>query len=295
MMSICLFAAFLLLQEQPKPLPELKSFLAELRKTLHTDGHLLGQYTYTEKQTMIQLDSRGAPKTTGVNVFEVFPGSPERVGYRRRIVKDGVPLSSAELKKEDQAVQKRIEAAEHRRSRTTPADRERNRAERLRREQQIIDDALGVFDVKIAGREDVNGRPAIMLTFQPRQDCKPKTPEGKNMQHVAGRAWIDEEDHQVARVEMEVIDPISIGLGLLARLQKGASIAAERRKFNGEIWLPAKTEVTLNARVLLLKGFNIRLVNEYSDHKKYTVDTILKFSDVEITQPSPDEPPLKHQ
>src|ERR1051326_1416175 len=94
MISICLFTALLLLQEEPKPLPELKSFLAELRKTLHTDSHLLGQYTYTEKQTMVQQDSRGVPKTTDVNVFEVFPGSPERVGYRRRMVKDGVPLSS---------------------------------------------------------------------------------------------------------------------------------------------------------------------------------------------------------
>jgi hypothetical protein len=285
MVSAYLFATLLLMQEQPKPLPELKPFLAELRKTLHTDRHLLGQYTYTEKQTLMQLDAKGTPKTTEVNVFEVFPGSPERVGYRRRIVKDGVPLSSAELKKEDQAVEKRIEAAEHRRSRIGPAERERNQAERLRREEQIIDDALGVFDIEIAGREDVNGRPAILLKFRPRPDYKPKTSEGRNMQHVAGRAWIDEVDHQVARVEAEVIDPISIGLGLLARLQKGASIVAERRKFNDEIWLPVKVEVTLNARVLLLKGFNIRVINEYSEHKKYTVDTILKFSDVENTQP----------
>ena len=284
MISLCLFAAFLV-QDQPKPLPELKPFLAELRKTLHTDSQLLGQYTYTEKQTMMQLDSKGTPKTTEVNVFEVFPGSPERVGYRRRIVKDGVPLSSNELKKEDQDAQKRIEAAERRRSRTTPAERERNRAERLRREEQIIDDVLGVFDVEVADRENIDGRPAILLKFRPRADYKPKTSEGKNMQHVAGRAWIDEADHQVARVEMEIIDPISIGLGILARLQKGASIVAERRKFNGEIWLPVKTEITLNARVLLLKGFNIRLINEYSDHKKYTVDTILRFSDVEHPQP----------
>ena len=105
------------------------------------------------------------------------------------------------------------------------------------------------------------------------------------MQHVAGRAWIDEEDHQVARVEVEVIDPISIGLGILAKLQKGASIVAERQKFNDEIWLPMRTEITLNGRVLLLKGFNIRLINEYSEHKKYTVDTILKFSDVEDPKP----------
>src|SRR5689334_6525679 len=147
MICLSLFVLFLLGQEQPKALPELKPFLAKLRKTLHTDSHLLGQYTYTEKRTMTQLDSKGAPKTTEVNVFEVFPGSPERAGYRRRIVKDGVPLSTSELKKEDEAVQKRIDAAERRRSRTTPAERERNRAERLRREAEIIDDAFGVFDI----------------------------------------------------------------------------------------------------------------------------------------------------
>ena len=285
MIRLCLFALFLLSQEQTKPLPELKPFLTELRKTLHTDSHLLGQYTYTEKQTMMQLDSKARPKTTEVNVFEVFPGSPERVGYRRRIVKDGVPLSSTELKKEDEAVQKRIDAAERRRNRTTPAERDRNRAERLRREEEIIDDAFGAFDIEITGREYIDGRPTILLKFHPRPAYKPKTSEGKNMQHVAGRAWVDEEDHQVTRVEMEVIDSISIGFGLLAKLQKGASIVAERRKFNGEIWLPIRTEITLNARVLLLKGFNLRIINEYSDPKKYTVDTILKFSGAESPEP----------
>jgi hypothetical protein len=281
MIGICLFAFFLFGQTeptpQPKPLPELKPFLAELRKTLHTDSHLLGQYTYTEKQTLMQLDGKGAPKMTDVNVYQVFPGSPEHAGYRRKIVKDGVPLSAAELKKEDQAI-------EHRRIRVSLKERERRREERLRKEEHIIDDALGVFDVEIAGREEINGRPAVVLKFRPRMEYKPKTSEGRNMQHVAGQAWVDEADHQVARVEMEVIEPISIGLGLLARLQKGASITAERRKFNEEIWLPMKTEITLNARVLLLKGFNIRVINEYSEHKKYTVDTKLQFSDVEEEQ-----------
>src|SRR5262245_45093358 len=100
MLSICLFAVLLFVQDQPKPLPELKPFLAELRKNLHTDAVLLSQYTYTEKRTVIRLDSNQKPGKTEVNVFEVFPGSPDRVGYRRQIVKDGKPLSPAELKKE---------------------------------------------------------------------------------------------------------------------------------------------------------------------------------------------------
>ena len=100
------------------------------------------------------------------------------------------------------------------------------------------------------------------------------------MQHVAGKAWVDEQDHQIVRVEIEVTDTISIGLGILARLQKGASIVEERRKFNNEIWLPVRAEVTLNAKILLLKGFNIREITEYSDHRKYSVDTVLSFTDL---------------
>jgi hypothetical protein len=278
MLAFPLFALFLL-QGPAEPLPQLKPFLAELRKTLHTDSLLLSQYTYTEKRTLTQLDSHQNPGKTEVNAFEVFPGSPERVGYRRRIVKDGRTLSDDELRKEDQDLKKRIEAEQRRRSRTSEAELKRNREERLRREEQIIDDALAVYEVEMAGRETMNGRSAIMLKFHPKPAYKPKTSDGRNMQHVAGKAWIDEQDHQVARVELEVIEPISIGFGILARLQKGASIVAERRKFNDEIWLPVRTEVTLNARVLMLKGFNIRQVVEYSDQKKYTVDTILKFQE----------------
>jgi hypothetical protein len=281
MLALCLFSAVLFVQEQPKPLPELKPFLAELRKTLHTDSLLLSQYTYTDKLTQIELDSKGKAKKTEVSAFQIFPGSPEHVGYRRQIVRGGKPLSPEELRREEQSLQKRIDEAQRKRSQITPAERERNRTARLRREQLIIDDALGVFEIEEIGRENIEGRPAILLRFHPKKTYKPKTFEGKSMQHVAGKAWIDEQDHQVARVEIEVIDSIAIGLGILAKLEKGASIVSERRKINDEIWLPVKTDVTLNARVLLLKGFNMRQINEYSDHKKYTVDTVLKFPEID--------------
>ena len=92
------------------------------------------------------------------------------------------------------------------------------------------------------------------------------------------RGWgCDLLHHQLARVHLEVIDPISIGLGILANLQKGASIDYERKQFNNEIWLPVKTEINFNLRLLLVKGFNMRQIIEYSDHKKYSLDTILKF------------------
>jgi hypothetical protein len=53
-------------------------------------------------------------------------------------------------------------------------------------------------------------------------------------------------------------------------------IHAERRKVNDEVWLPSRTEVTLSARILLLKGIHIREILEYSDYKKFNVETIIK-------------------
>jgi hypothetical protein len=280
MLSTCLLAVLFFVQDQPKPLPELKPFLAELRKNLHSDGLLLSQYTYTEKRTVIRLDSNQKPQKTEVNVFEVTPGSPDRVGYRRQIVKDGKPLSQAELKKQDQEFQKRSQDEQRKISQRSPAEREKARADRLRHEEMVLDDVFGTYKTEIVGREDLRGRSVIQLKFTPQDGYKPKTDEGQRMPHVAGRAWVSEEDHQISRVELNIIDPISIGF-VLAKLQKGSSITAEREKFNDEIWLPVKNEVTINARVLLLKGFNLRVVTEYSDHKKFSVDTILKFPDLE--------------
>jgi len=103
------FLTILLTAQNPEPLPELKPFLTEVRKKLHTDNLLLSQYTYTEKRTVVHFHSDQKPVKTEVNVFDIFEGSPERVGYRRQIVRNGMPLTPVELQKEDQEFQKQKE------------------------------------------------------------------------------------------------------------------------------------------------------------------------------------------
>jgi hypothetical protein len=278
--SLWFFTILLLFQDTAKPLPELKPFLAEVRKNLHTDGLLLSQYTYTEKRTVLHFDSNQRPVKTEVDVFDIFEGSPERVGYRRQIVRNGIPLTPLELQKEDEEFQKRKEPIERKLKQSTSAEREKARADRLKKEQTILDDVFAIYDdVEMVGRETLDGQPVILLNFRPRKDYKPKTEEGQRMLHVAGRAWISERDHQLARVHLEVIEPISIGLGILARLQKGATIDSERKQFNNEIWLPIRIEIAFNLRLMLLKGLNMQQIIEYSDHKKYSVDTILEFTE----------------
>ncbi len=269
MVPVAVLLLTLWAQEEPRPLPDLQTFLREFRKSLHTDDLLLGDYTYTEKHTTTQLDSNNKPKKTEVNVFQVLPGTCERPGYRRQIVKDGVPVS-----------QKELDSNKIRNRRGPPFRRRpKNCEDRLKNENNVLDDLFGVYDIRIVGRETVGGQSVLVVTFKPRPIYKTKTREGGIMKHVAGRAWVSEEDHQLARIEAEFIDTLSIGFGMLAKLQKGTRISAERHKFNEEVWLPARTEVSVGARIFMLKGFNIQEIVEYSDHKKFSVDTILTFPD----------------
>ena len=95
------------LQESDRPLPELNSFLQEVRKHLRSDRLLLSQYTYTQTNTERHLDGNGNVKKTEVEVYEVYPSLEEGQTYRKLISKDGKPLSPRELEKQDQEHEKK--------------------------------------------------------------------------------------------------------------------------------------------------------------------------------------------
>jgi hypothetical protein len=229
----------------------------------------------------MRLDSEGQPQKTEVEVFEIIRDEKPWRTYRRLVSKNGVPVTRHEVEKQDREHRKRVEQIERKRSKRTNQELTEEDAATLRQEQDVIEDLFGVYQFRIAGRETIDGHPAIRITFQPRRGYQPKTKQGKNMLHIAGQAWISENDYQLARIEAEVVEPFSIGFGLLAKLQRGTRIRAERRKFNNEIWLPVKTEVSANARIFLLKGLTIREIREFSDHKRLNVDTILTFQDAD--------------
>ena len=72
------------------------------------------------------------------------------------------------------------------------------------------------------------------------------------MRHFKVQAWISESDYELVKLDAEAIDTLSFGLGVLARLHKGARLSFLRRKINGEVWLPAVASYSGSARVSLL-------------------------------------------
>ena len=57
---------------------------------------------------------------------------------------------------------------------------------------------------------------------------------------------MDEADAEVVRVEATAIDDITYGLGVVARLNKGATVTLVRERVEGDTWLP--TSIRLSGR-----------------------------------------------
>ena len=255
------------------PLPELRGFLAEVRDRLHTDDYLLDQYTFTEKQTQRRLDGNGSVKKITTALFEVYPSPEPGNTYRKLVARDGKPLTAEELADEDRKQRKKEEKFSAALTKPDDPDRAAAKAERRLKESQTIEELFRVYDIEITGRETVEGRSAIVVTFAPRPGAEATTKAGRILKKFSGRAWIDEKDRQLVRVEGLLIDDLSFGWGILARLKKGARAELQRRKVNDEIWLPSVARFVGQARLLLVKGLNIDTLSEYSDYRKFHVAT----------------------
>ena len=137
----------------------------------------------------------------------------------------------------------------------------------------------------------LNGQRVIAATLTPRQNVKTKSDEGKWMKRFKGRAWVSDDDWQVAKVEMEALDDISIGWGLVGRVHQGSKFTFRRTKVNGEVWLPVEMKFEASGRTLLFRKFQIFTVTSYSDYKKFNVDTSVTFDQPKTDPPQPPQSP----
>ena len=263
-------------QAQDPPLPNPDRFLQQVRQHLDTDEERQAGYMYVEKRREQKLDSAGKPTGESLKVFESYPGLPGEGRWRRLIAEDGRPVPPADLEKADR--ERRAHAEEYARKLAKDPERERaietRERERRKREQaESIDDVFRVFDIRMIGRETLEGHGTIVFSLTPRPGVKTRTRDGNIMRNFSGRAWVSESDYEVVRVDLEAVNNVSFGFGLLARVHKGSQASFRRRKVNDEVWLPALATYTGSARVALVKVMRRGGVMEFSDYKKFSVDT----------------------
>jgi hypothetical protein len=260
--------------QQQRPLPDFNDFAARVKARLATDDERQSGYTFREKRVEQRLDGKGRVTSESVKLYEVYPGLPGEERYRRLLEEDGKAVPAERLTKQDRERQKEAEeCARKLADRGTREKAERQQAKERARYSAAVDDIFRIYDIRMLRREPLDGHDTILATLTPRRDTKPRTDDGKIMRHFSARAWVNEADGELVRVEITAIDTLTIGLGLLARIDKGTVASYQRRWVNSEAWLPAQVTWTAGARVLLLKRLRVRGIAEFSDYRKFTVDT----------------------
>ena len=280
-LSLGIVVSSLTYAAQERPLPDPTPFLEEVRRRLQTDEHRQSGYMYVETRRELKLDKTGRSTRERIKVFESYPGLPGEERWERLVAEDGNPVPAAELEKRDRERQKKAQEYVRRLERKPEKVRlehARDREEYFREMREAVDNVFLVYDIRMLGRETIEGHDTIAFALAPRPQSKPRNREGRIMKHFTAHAWISEAEYELVRLDVEAIDTVPFGLGLLARVHKGSRASFTRRKVNNEVWLPAEVTWTASARVALLRRLRLRGVSEFSNYRKFTVDTTTTYT-----------------
>src|SRR5579864_7906607 len=222
-------------------------------------------YTYVERDVQHNLDGKGETKSTEIKTYEVLEIYGEQV--QRLIQKDDKPLDAKEAAKEEEKIQKIIDKhkGETEEDRKKQAEREAKRRDESRKFVSAVADS---HDFKLVGTETVGGRDTLVIDAEPRPGYELQDKEERFVSKFRGRLWIDKEDLQLVKVDVEAVDTASVGW-VLARIHKGTRMEYEQMRMDDEIWLPRHMTYKLDARVALFKGYNLNGEQTYRDYKKF--------------------------
>jgi len=267
-------------------LPDLKALFKEIDENQKAADKIRENYAGTRVEEETEFEKDGKVKKTTVNEYTFFYLNGDEVSTL--VKKDGKALSDEEQKKENEKTQKEIENIQKREAKKEAKD---EKAKEEGKDKKDKDDDVGIETFLRAcqfvnpRRERFRGQDVLVFDFEPNPEFHPHNMVERVVHELAGVIWIDEQAHEVARLEAYFVGDFRVAGGLLANLQKGTSFVFEQSYFNNEVWLPTYEEAHVGVRVLLMKGFNVNATTRYSDYKRFNVQTLST-----INQPKPPAP-----
>jgi hypothetical protein len=255
-------------------LPDLKALFKEIDENQKAIDKIKENYAGTRSEEETQFESDGKVKKVERTEYTFFYLDGEEVSTL--VKKDGKPLGEEEQKKENEKTQKEIENIQKREAKKEAKEEKAKEEGKKEKDEEDVDIETFLRTSQFVNprRERFRGQDVLVFDFEPNPEYKAKNLGEKVVQKLAGVIWIDEQAHDVARLEAYFVGDMKFAGGLLANLQKGTSFVFEQAYLNNEVWLPTYNEAHVGVRVLLVKGFKVNAVTHYSDYKRFNVATL---------------------
>ena len=227
----------------------------------------LKDYTYIEHDRQKSFDKHNQLKKTETATYEIMIlGGHD---YEKLIERDDKPLSAKDAAKEQAKLDKEVERRKH------ESDAEKAKIEKQRREQRkFLDEIPDEFNFTLLDVETVSGKPAWVISADPKPDYQPKARGAKLIAKMRGKVWIDQAEYQWVKIEAVATGKLSYGFGLL-KIDPGASVEFEQTRVNDEVWLPAHASIRLDGRAGLLFGIHDEIDMQFRDYRKFQAQSQL--------------------
>jgi hypothetical protein len=235
---VVLLAAFAGLAQEPvrelPPLRELVRRVADNAQASERKG-LRGGYSFVRLNIAEELDDSGRVRERKEKKYLVEP--VEGRSFSRLTHVDGKPLAGRDLKQEQEREAKwRSQAAVRKKPQN---DNDKKRA--------LDRDLAERYDYTIAGREIVNGRPTVILEFRPKTNLQNRTIEDRVINNLSGKVWIDEQEFEWVRLDVQLQNRLSFFAGLAGSLQKFVLIL-ERTRLEDGTWMTSTSRGEFQGR-----------------------------------------------
>ncbi len=206
------------------------------------------QYTYEKRSRFERLNAAWKPVSSEEKIYHVtvICGLP----LNRLVKVQGQELSAEELKREDAREEKF-------RQRLVSTDRKKLVAEK---EALVTPELLGRYDFTVKERVALSNRTTLVLTFKPKSgDLPAESFQEKLLSQMAGTLWVDEADADIARVEVGMQEPVSLGwLGWLGSLSR-CDLTLQRERMPDGVWVNRKMDLLIQCRkVVATQRFHIK-------------------------------------
>jgi hypothetical protein len=129
---------------------------------------------------------------------------------------------------------------------------------------ELIDATRNAFLLKYIGQESRGDRMLLKYRMEPNPAFKPTNRATAVYMKVKGFLWVDDAAQQLAQVQGEVTDDISLGV-FLAKIYKGSRFMQDRYEMAPGIWLPSFTQYDFDGR----KFFSNISVHEKTSYSAY--------------------------
>jgi hypothetical protein len=93
----------------------------------------------------------------------------------------------------------------------------------------------------------------VVLDFHPDPTFRPPTMFADMLTGLEGRVWIDSRSRCMTRTEAQVLHPVNIGFGFVAKIFPGGTVELEQTHASGDRWVYSHLDEHLTARVLMVK------------------------------------------